>query len=383
MGQTSFSLGGPVGHGRQTHFFTAAEYTREDKASPIISPIAPGSFTGRYRGWLGFLCLDHQINERNSVFLRGDLDAFFDTNPNGIVGGNSLPSVDRVFRRRTYSAAIGETAVFSPNLLNNVRLQFQLASPSLSFTSHLQHPIPSARLHWRHFYLWHFAIGSASESSVRVERYRLLCRGTQRNQDRRQYTGVSHGRRQQRIRRSHLPRPVPLQDLHFGLSYCESAAYLGNLANVQTYTQSYGNASYTVNDVFWSAFLQDDLRLHPDLTVNLGFRYERQTFTDFDHGFAPRIGFSYNVAGNGKTVIRGGFGIYYSQIPDNSDANYALTGPTGVFNYSAAPGQIGFPAGITAVPLPCFPSGAAVPLRTLYVRPVTAPISISSSPHRS
>ncbi len=41
------------------------------------------------------------------------LDGFHDTNPNGIVGGNSLPTVERVFRRRTYSEELGETAVLS------------------------------------------------------------------------------------------------------------------------------------------------------------------------------------------------------------------------------------------------------------------------------
>ena len=68
-------------------------------------------------------------------------------------------------------------------------------------------------------------------------------------------------------------------------------------------------------------------------------------------------------------MFRGSFGIYYSQIVDNSEANYALTGPTGVFNYVATPGQVGFPTSIAAAPLPAFPAGAQAPLRSLYVRP--------------
>ncbi|MGH9530177.1 MAG: hypothetical protein ACRD2S_09705, partial [Terriglobales bacterium] len=71
----------------------------------------------------------------------------------------------------------------------------------------------------------------------------------------------------------------------------------------------------------------------------------------------------------GMTIVRAGFGIYYSQIVDNSEANYALTGPTGVFNYTATPGQVGFPASIADAPLPAFPASAQVPLRSLYIRP--------------
>ena len=144
---------------------------------------------------------------------------------------------------------------------------------------------------------------------------------------------------------------------------------MNNIANVKSYTQSYGNATYTVGDTLWSGFLQDDFHARRDLTISLGLRYERQTFTDFKNGFAPRAGFSYNLGGRGNTVIRGGFGIYYSQIVDNSEANYALTGPTGVFNYTATPGQIGFPTSIAAAPLPAFPAGALAPLRSLYIRP--------------
>src|SRR6266853_1856567 len=92
LGQSAVSLGGPIGSNGRTHFFFAGEYSREDKASPIISPIAPGNFIGHYRGWLAFVRLDHRINDGNNLFFRGNLDGFHDTNPNGTAGGNSLPS---------------------------------------------------------------------------------------------------------------------------------------------------------------------------------------------------------------------------------------------------------------------------------------------------
>jgi hypothetical protein len=370
LGQSAVSLGGPVGGGGRTHFFAAGEFSRQDRASPIISPIAPGSFVGHYRGWLGFLRVDHQINDRNNLFFRSNVDGFHDTNPNGTVGGNNLASVDRVFRRRTYSEQLGETAVLKPNLINSVRLQFQLASPITQFDpvifgTQFQVPISAGGT---------FTSGTSQSALLLNRQYQMS-----------DTLSASWGRHQIKFGADVIVAHTGGNSKEFGgpiylgqfiyntctlsLAACESQAYLGNIANVARYTQSYGNANYTVNDVLWALFVQDDFKVSHDLTINLGLRYEQQTFTDSRLGFAPRVGFSYNWRGDGKTVIRGGFGIYYSQIIDNSQANYALSGPTGVFNYTAGPGQVGFPSSVAAAPLPAFPAGAAVPLRTLYVRP--------------
>lgn len=370
LGQTALSLSGPVGSAGHTQFFFAGEYSRQDRASPIISPIEPGSYVGHYRGWLGFNRIDHQFNDRNNMFFRSSIDGFHDTNPNGIVGGNSLPTVARVFRRRTYSEEVGETAVLSPTLLNSLRLQFQLASPITEFdpvvygTQYVA-PISTGGT---------FTSGTSQSALLMNRQYQI-----------RDTLSTVKGRHQIKFGGSGILAHTGGNSKEFGgpiylgsftyntctlsLAVCESSAYLGNIANVKSYTQSYGNANYTVNDWLWALFVQDDFKVRPDLTVNLGLRYEQQTFTDARKGFAPRVGFSYNWRGDGKTVIRGGFGIYRSQVVDNSEANYALTGPTGVFNYTAAAGQVGFPISVAAAPLPAFPAGAPVPLRSLYIRP--------------
>ena len=96
-----------------------------------------------------------------------------------------------------------------------------------------------------------------------------------------------------------------------------------------------GSGSFLGTQSLTAGYVQDDLKLTPRLTLNLGLRYEYWTNplggnaqalnaissvpgvvtfgkpkTDTNN-FAPRIGFAYNPWGNGKTSIRGGFGISY------------------------------------------------------------------------
>ncbi len=379
--QESFALGGPVKFDDKTRFFLAGEHSAERKASPITSPLAPGSYIGVYQDWLGFLRLDHQFNDHNNAFFRFNADAFFDTNPNGIVGGSSLPTVARVFRRRTYSGELGDTALLAPHLLNSARLQFQLASPITQFDpvvygTQFIVTIPALNNS-------RFTTGTSQAALLMNRQYQVSDTLT-----------VTLGRHQVNFGGNAILAHTGGNSKEFGgpsflgtftynnctgpggtpttaqlQAYCEGPAYLGNIANVASYSQSFGNAVYAVDDALWSLFVQDDIHVSQSLTVNAGVRYERQTFTDAKLNFAPRLGFAYDIGGGGKLAIRGGFGIYHSQIVDNAQANYALTGPTGVFTYSATPGQNGFPTSIAAAPLPVLPTGAAVPLRSVYLRP--------------
>jgi Carboxypeptidase regulatory-like domain len=370
LAQGAATFSGPLTPSQRTFFLGSAEYSYQDRASPVISPIEPGNYIGHYRDWLGSLRLDRMISSGQRVFLRSAADNFFDTNPNGIVGGNTLPSVARVFHRRTYTTELGDNAVLSNSMVNDVRLQFQLASPITQFSpvvygTEYSVPISSGGT---------FVSGTSQAALLINRQFEVvdtLTKTWSRNSTDLGFD-VIHARNGGNSKE--FGGPIYDGELIYkvcteAVATCESSAYLGNIANVQSYTQSYGNANYVVDDTLGAVFIQDDDHLTPDVTLNLGLRYELQTFTDARADLAPRIGFAYNVAGRGTTTLRGGFGIYYAQVVDNSEANYALTGPTGVFNYTAAPGQAGFPASVADVPLPAFPPGAVAPLRSLYLRP--------------
>ena len=68
-------------------------------------------------------------------------------------------------------------------------------------------------------------------------------------------------------------------------------------------------------------YLEDDWKVHPNMTLSYGLRFETQNGIQ-DHGdWAPRIGFAWGLGGKKnaapKTVIRTGFGMFYDRFAQN------------------------------------------------------------------
>jgi outer membrane receptor protein involved in Fe transport len=148
------------------------------------------------------------------------------------------------------------------------------------------------------------------------------------------------------------------------------------LDDVQQYTQpiNYGISSYTEKQWLIVGYAQDDIRVRNDLTINAGLRYDRQTLTDARKNFAPRLGFGWNPKGDARTAIRGGYGMYYTQIRSNVVANALTGGLDGLATYTSVPGQTGFPSCLTGscLPVPVDPRtlpASQLPARDITIRP--------------
>ena len=143
--------------------------------------------------------------------------------------------------------------------------------------------------------------------------------------------------------------------------------HLSNDVNgpIQTVTVSDGDSSANIPTKQFGTYVQDDWRLTPRLTLNLGFRYDIVDGYQFDqsknpnfvavaaaakagqltgikglenmglspendkNNFQPRVGGAYDVRGNGKDVIRAGWGIYTDFGYTNSNVLFAASDATG------------------------------------------------------
>ncbi|MEO8662014.1 MAG: TonB-dependent receptor, partial [Bryobacteraceae bacterium] len=294
LSQGSASIGGPIIKDR-TFFFATADYTRQDRTAFLSSALpafllpADGhlDYTGHYRQTLVNGRLDHKLTANQNLMFRVNVDRFFDDNPQDAVGGTNAPNVARRYSRRSVTGQVNHTTVLTANLLNEARFAYLNGDPvtqweaqTLSTTYARTGSVP-------------FTIGQSRLSNLFGRQAQLS-----------DTLSWSRGRHHLRFGGSAIrhtsggtgsePGTPVLGTFNFKNTTTAPFDQL-TLADVQNYTQpiDFGINSYRLSQWLYTGFVQDSIRLLPNLTIDAGLRYDHQTITDATKNFAPRIGFAW------------------------------------------------------------------------------------------
>lgn len=108
-----------------------------------------------------------------------------------------------------------------------------------------------------------------------------------------------------------------------------------------SFQQQQGNGHMVFYERIIDGFAQDDIRLRPNLMISVGLRYDWQNYFHDNNNFAPRFSFAYSPKAGGKTVLRGGAGVFYDR-----------TGPRPIFDILLFNGEL---LRLYVLPNPGFP----------------------------
>jgi hypothetical protein len=348
--------------------------------------------------------IDYNLNHNHTLDARYDMIVANDHTAPGVSSASLGVPTYEVLYNQAFSkfGNLGDTWVITPNLLNVARLGYkryenvrtpQDHSTLATYGGNFNMNDPIAAMPAINFNT--FSLGSTSQGYADVINENIELK------DDVSWTRGNHNialgidfLRLQYLNNNMYPGSIgfsstytsqPLADALFGLVNSETAESETTQGGIQ-------------HDLF--AYLQDNWRIQPKLTLNLGVRYElpfqwfqpkgySETFrpgfqstifpgapgglafvgdphvlrslvpTDFN-GIAPRVGFAYDIFGNSKIVFRGGFGVFFDAI--NAD----VVGEGEPFLYMSTQNT---PDGGFSVPLctssPCAGPGSAANIPTI------------------
>lgn len=301
----SGNLSGPLG--KKASFFIDAE-SRDQQETSVISaltvtgPFSQAVLAPQLRTTISPR-IDYQVNSKNTLvgryrYMNATLD-------NQGIGVFTLPSREYNVHNGEQSASLTDTIMVSSSVINETRFQYihdtfqQLGNDSAPGIS----------------VLGAFTGGGtpfgSGQSFSNEDHYELQ-----------NFTSIVHGTHFFKF--GGRLRDVRLNDLSTGnyngtYTFTSLEAYEEGLPS--QFSIVAGTPLAVVKQYDAGLFATDDWRLRPNFTLSLGVRFETQDNIGDRADIAPRVGFAWGVgggkSGTPKTVIRGGFGIFYDRFSES------------------------------------------------------------------
>jgi hypothetical protein len=297
-----------------------------------------GTFPAKLLGNTGFVKIDHVLAPHEHLSLRLSTSQYDGTNnvfldpgspiTNYAISGNGEEKV------ATETVSLGLVSAITPRLISHLRLQF---------SRDLQQSFPNSDAARTSIYGWMAGFGQSSILPRQTREHRLHAAQT---------FSFSHGRNEWKFGGdgmwtwdyNYFPslyggefiydnisvNPFTFVPMHGGLALTPLRAWAHDVPRY--YLQNFGDPTSHPNSNDYAGFLQDTARLTPKLSLSMGVRYDIQTFSKvgmlsnplwtpagkmplLEKNFAPRVGIGYSMGDEHPVMVRAGFGIFFTRIP--------------------------------------------------------------------
>ncbi|MGA3076775.1 MAG: carboxypeptidase regulatory-like domain-containing protein [Bryobacteraceae bacterium] len=315
----SGNLSGPLG--KKASFFIDAEQRNQQETSVISalnpdgSPLSLAVVAPQVRTTVSPR-IDYQLNSKNTLVARYRYEHA--TLDNQGIGVFTLPTREYNVHNGEQSASLTDTIMVSNSVINETRFQY-IHDPSQQVGNNLStcgllsniscNDAPTISV------LGAFTGGGTpfgtGQSYSNEDHYELQ-----------NFTSIAHGKHF--LKFGGRLRDVRLVDLSTGNyngTYTFQSLEAYNLNQPSQFSITQGVPLATVKQYDAGLFVTDDWRVLPNFTLSLGLRFETQDNIGDRADIAPRVGFAWGIgggkSGQPKTVIRGGFGIFYDRFSES------------------------------------------------------------------
>jgi len=308
-GYDSYQLNGTLSgsFSKTTSFFISGQQ-RNTSDAYIYTPTLPtgvesGSlFSPRVRTNIAPR-IDLQLGQKNTLTIRYQL---YRDAESGVLGSTlALPTQATGSTSYEHTVQLSDSEIINDRIVNETRFQYLRddatdtsvsAAPQVQVPGYFTSGGSSSQYsgdHQDHYELWNETTMSAGAHAIKF--------GT-------------------RVRDN---RDANSTDSNFNgtFSFASLAAYEAQTPNKLTYT--FGPIAAAANVFDAALFFQDDWKVNQFLTASGGIRWESQNHVADHNDWAPRVAFAYALDGHKKgaqpkTVLRGGYGIFYDRFALNN-----------------------------------------------------------------